>query len=75
MLLGEHGQNRIPQIFKMIFLAQEIGVIGGQLVQHGSDHILIPAGNDIVNILGKAGIAARLERVGETAHNQRFLFT
>ena len=73
MLLGQHGKDSILEKLKMLLLTEKISIIGGQLVQHGCDHVLIITGDDSIHILGKAAITIGLQRVGEAADDQLFL--
>ena len=63
-------QDHIPEILKMGFLTEEVGVVGGQLVQHGGDHLFITAGKDLIHIGGKIPVALGGQRIGKAADDQ-----
>ena len=58
----------------MGFLTQKVRIVCGQLIEHGGDHLFIPACENFIHVFGKTPIAAGCQRIRETADNQLLFF-
>ena len=75
MFFFQIRKHNFLKILKVCLLPEKIRIIGSQLVQHGRDHLCVPAGEDLIHIGLEILDPLGSQRMRKAAYDELLLFT